>query len=197
MAAGLLAGSQDLRSGHAITPVLSVPQHTHYTHSHTGLGSALALFFLLFLKEITKNLVVHFLACAVVLVICFKELNGGLILKVDIFKQKPLKVFECLVNPLCLSTQLGFQIYFNYHGIGQQGQDCETPLTDIIQQAEVQTGWLFSPHHQIISQLLIINNRRPCHRSKVRLVFIFILFTELPSEQWKNSAQLIVPETCL
>ena len=90
----------------------------------------------------------HFLACALVLVICFKELNGGLILKVDIFKQKPLKVFECLVNPLCLSTQLGFQIYFNYHGIGQQGQECETPLTDIlIQQAEVQTGWLFSPQH--------------------------------------------------
>ena len=74
----------------------------------------------------------HFLACAVVLVICFKELNGGLILKVDIFKQKPLKVFECLVNPLCLSTQLGFQIYFNYPIMGLTSKD-ETPLTDIIQ----------------------------------------------------------------
>ena len=83
--------------------------------------------FLFYLMEITKKSTVLLWFW-----FCFKELNGVWFLT---FK-KPLKVSECLVNPLCFWTRLGFKIYFNYPIMGLAGKD-ELHWQIIIQQTEV------------------------------------------------------------
>ena len=113
---------------------ISSPSTTQYTHtsSHTHHipvrpASWIFLFFILSDGNYKKK-------SAVLLWFwfCFKELNGVWFLT---FK-KPLKVSECLVNPLCFWTRLGFKIYFNYPIMGLAGKD-ELHWQIIIQQTEV------------------------------------------------------------